>query len=90
MPISGSGIGTADTKKALLALLTFQSGIGDMAPFVTIALGHSRESQETTGRGGGGVGGAGWGGASFLEEEPFSQGFGEWEESGAEISPEKR
>ena len=61
MPISGSGIGTADTKKALLALLTFQSGIGDMAPFVTIALGHSRESQETTGRGGGGVGGGGVG-----------------------------
>ena len=58
-----------------------------MAPFVTIALGYSRGSQETTGRGGGGVRG---GEVSFLEEEPFSQGFGEWEELGAEISPEKR
>lgn len=36
----------------------------------------SRESRES------------WGG--FLEEEPFSQGFGEWEELRAGISPEKR
>lgn len=83
MPVPGSGIRTADMKKALLALLTFPvwyRGDGSICNYSLGAL--QRKSRDSWA----------WlrGERCFLKEEPFSQGFGEWEELGAEISPEKR
>ena len=87
VPVSGSGIGTAGTKKALLALLTFPVWYRGYGCICNYSLGVlQRKSGDNWAGWGWGAGGE----VSFLEEEPFSQGFGEWEELGAEISPEKR
>lgn len=69
-------------KKALLALLAFPVWYREMAPSVTIALGHSRGSQGDSWVWLVGEGVLPGGGA-------ISQGFGEWEELGAEISQKR-